>query len=86
MDSIQKKVTCLQQLQTTLQLETLRPLVGRSEQVCQLPPHRGAYDLALVRAVGTASVCAEYALPLLRERGGAILYRGDNGRGKIPLP
>ncbi|WP_420805873.1 RsmG family class I SAM-dependent methyltransferase [Neosynechococcus sphagnicola] len=51
--------------------------MGRSEQVGQLPPHRGAYDLALVRAVGTASVCVEYALPLLRERGVAILYRGQ---------
>nr|WP_290224403.1 16S rRNA (guanine(527)-N(7))-methyltransferase RsmG [Trichocoleus desertorum] len=77
LDSTQKKVTFLQTLATTLGLENITTLVDRAEQVGQLPEHRKAYDLALIRAVGSASVCAEYALPLLKLEGQAVLYRGQ---------
>ena len=77
LDSTQKKVTFLQTLATTLELENITTLVDRAEQVGQLPEHREAYDLALIRAVGPASVCAEYALPLLKLEGQAVLYRGQ---------
>ncbi len=40
------------------------------------PQHRQTYDIALIRAVGSASVCAEYALPFLKPGGLAVLYRG----------
>jgi 16S rRNA (guanine527-N7)-methyltransferase len=77
LDSTQKKVTFLQTLAATLELENITTLVDRAEQVGQLPEHREAYDLALIRAVGPASVCAEYALPLLKLEGQAVLYRGQ---------
>jgi 16S rRNA (guanine527-N7)-methyltransferase len=77
LDSTQKKITFLQTLATTLGLENIKTLVNRAEDVGQLPQHREAYDLALIRAVGSASVCAEYALPLLKLEGQAVLYRGQ---------
>ena len=77
LDSTQKKITFLQTVATTLGLENITTLVDRAEQVGQLPEHREAYDLALIRAVGPASVCAEYALPLLKLEGQAVLYRGQ---------
>ncbi|MBW4488062.1 MAG: 16S rRNA (guanine(527)-N(7))-methyltransferase RsmG [Trichocoleus desertorum ATA4-8-CV12] len=77
LDSTQKKVTFLQTLATTLGLGNITTLVDRAEQVGQLPEHREAYDLALIRAVGSVSVCAEYALPLLKLEGQAVLYRGQ---------
>ncbi|KAB1987411.1 RsmG family class I SAM-dependent methyltransferase, partial [Haemophilus parainfluenzae] len=52
-------------------------LAERSEVVAQQPAYRETFDLALVRAVGSASTCAEYGLPLLRLGGKAILYRGQ---------
>ncbi|HEY9749977.1 MAG TPA: 16S rRNA (guanine(527)-N(7))-methyltransferase RsmG [Allocoleopsis sp.] len=77
LDSTQKKITFLQTLAATLGLENTKTLVNRAEAVGQLPEHREAYDLALIRAVGPASVCAEYALPLLKLEGQAVLYRGQ---------
>jgi len=77
LDSTQKKITFLQTLATTLGLENIKTLINRAEDVGQLPQHREAYDLALIRAVGSASVCAEYALPLLKLEGQAVLYRGQ---------
>jgi 16S rRNA (guanine527-N7)-methyltransferase len=43
----------------------------------QQKQHRHQYDLALVRAVAAANICAEYALPLVKIGGTAILYRGN---------
>lgn len=77
LDSTRKKVAFLQTLCTHLGLENAIAIADRAEQLGQHPGHREAYDLALVRAVGAASICAEYALPFLKVGGLAILYRGQ---------
>lgn len=76
LDSTRKKITFLERLTAELKLP-LQTLVERAEQVGHLPQHRATYDLATVRAVAAATVCAEYALPLLQVGGVAILYRGQ---------
>ena len=76
LDSTRKKVTFLESLRTRLGIENLKTLTGRVEEIGQHKSHREVYDIALIRAVGTAPVCAEYALPLLKTGGLAILYRG----------
>jgi 16S rRNA (guanine527-N7)-methyltransferase len=77
LDSTRKKMLFLQQLVEQLQLPQVSTVSDRAEVVGQQPSHRGQYDLALIRAVGPATVCAEYCLPLLRYGGTAILYRGQ---------
>ncbi|RCJ14890.1 16S rRNA methyltransferase G [Nostoc sp. ATCC 43529] len=77
MDSTRKKITFIEQTLTELALTNAKTLVGRAEEIGQQPEHRQAYDVALIRAVGTASVCAEYTLPLLKQKGLAIIYRGN---------
>ncbi|MBF2020767.1 MAG: 16S rRNA (guanine(527)-N(7))-methyltransferase RsmG [Hydrococcus sp. C42_A2020_068] len=76
LDSTRKKMVFLSGLITKLDLKNIQTLIGRAEEIGQNPLHRQAYDLALIRAVGEATVCAEYALPLLKIGGLAILYRG----------
>ncbi|MFN6513138.1 MAG: 16S rRNA (guanine(527)-N(7))-methyltransferase RsmG [Nostoc sp. CreGUA01] len=77
MDSTRKKITFIEKILTELALTNAKTLVGRAEEIGQQPKHRQAYDIALIRAVGTASVCAEYTLPLLKQGGLAIIYRGN---------
>ncbi|MEH1888433.1 MAG: 16S rRNA (guanine(527)-N(7))-methyltransferase RsmG [Nostoc sp.] len=77
MDSTQKKITFIEKILTELALTNAKTLIGRTEEIGQQPHHRQAYDIALIRAVGTASVCAEYALPLLKKSGLAVIYRGN---------
>ncbi len=76
-DSTQKKIAFLDTLVQALGLEQINTLASRAEEMGQRRQHREAYDLALVRAVGPASVCAEYVLPLLKLEGQAVLYRGQ---------
>jgi len=77
MDSTRKKITFIEKILTDLALSNAKTLVGRAEEIGQQLQHRQAYDIVLIRAVGTACVCAEYALPLLKLGGLAIIYRGN---------
>jgi 16S rRNA (guanine527-N7)-methyltransferase len=77
LEATRKKVTCLDQLCKSLVLPRTRAVCERAEVFGHKPEERAQYDLALIRAVGPASSCAEYALPLLRLQGTAILYRGQ---------
>lgn len=76
LDSTRKKVTFLTALSAALSLQNIDCLVDRAEAVGQNLAHRDRYDLALLRAIAPAAVCVEYALPLLKPGGAAILYRG----------
>jgi 16S rRNA (guanine527-N7)-methyltransferase len=76
LDSTRKKIAFLDTLLAQIGLPNAKTLLGRSEQINQKSQHRKTYDLALIRAVGAASLCAEYALPFLKVGGLAILYRG----------
>ena len=76
LDATRKKIRFLDTLINDLALENVTTLTGRAEAVGQ-QSHRETYELASVRAVGSASVCAEYAVPLLKTGGLAILYRGQ---------
>jgi 16S rRNA (guanine527-N7)-methyltransferase len=77
LDATRKKIAFLETLLPVLELANVKTLCDRVEQVGQQLDYREQYDLALVRAVAPASVCAEYALPLLKCGGTAMLYRGQ---------
>jgi 16S rRNA (guanine527-N7)-methyltransferase len=76
LDATRKKVAFLETLTQTLHLP-IQSLVGRAEQIGQSPQYRAAFDIATIRAVAAASICAEYTLPLLKLGGIAVLYRGQ---------
>jgi 16S rRNA (guanine527-N7)-methyltransferase len=76
LDSTRKKINFLEDLIPKLSLKNTKTLIGRVEEIGQNSFHRQTYDIALIRAVSEASVCAEYTLPLLKIGGLAILYRG----------
>jgi 16S rRNA (guanine527-N7)-methyltransferase len=76
LDSTQKKITFIDQAIAELKLDNVKTIVGRAEEIGQLRSHRQQYNIALIRAVASATVCAEYSLPLLKKGGLAIIYRG----------
>ena len=77
LDSTRKKIAFLDSLIAELGIGNVNTVTGRAEVVGKESQHRQAYDIALIRAVGAASVCAEYALPFLKSEGLAVLYRGN---------
>ncbi|MEG4457628.1 16S rRNA (guanine(527)-N(7))-methyltransferase RsmG [Microcoleus sp. N9_A1] len=77
LDSTRKKITFLETVLPYLGIENAVTLLGRSDEIARQPHHKQAYDLALLRAVGAAPLCAKCALPLLKNGGLAVLYRGN---------
>ncbi len=75
-DSTRKKIQFLQAACQQMGLEATC-IADRAEALGQQSAHREQYDLALVRAVGSAATCAEYAIPLLTVGGQAVLFRGQ---------
>ncbi len=77
LDATQKKVRFLEELTTGLPLTNVQSIAHRAELLGRQPSHREQYDLALLRAVGAANICAEYALPLVAIGGIVVMYRGQ---------
>lgn len=77
MDSIAKKVNFIDETKQILNIENIITLINRAEIIGRDINHRNKYDFALIRAVAEISVCLEYTLPLLKQGGIAILYRGN---------
>ncbi|MDJ0620768.1 MAG: 16S rRNA (guanine(527)-N(7))-methyltransferase RsmG [Calothrix sp. MO_192.B10] len=77
LDSTHKKIHFIEQILPELGLNNVTAITGRAEEVGQNSQYREQYDVALIRAVGNPSVCAEYALPLVKKGGLAIIYRGN---------
>jgi 16S rRNA (guanine527-N7)-methyltransferase len=76
MDSTAKKISFIESGLATLELTNVKTVVDRTESLARNPLHREVYQLATIRAVAEAAVCAEYAVPFLAIGGTAILYRG----------
>jgi 16S rRNA (guanine527-N7)-methyltransferase len=77
LDSTGKKIAFIETVLSALALNNAKTLLGRAEEIGQQYEHRQNYDVAVIRAVGNVSVCAEYSLPLVRKGGLAIIYRGS---------
>jgi len=76
LDSTGKKITFIETILSALALSNAKTLLGRAEEIGQQHQHRENYDLAVIRAVGNVSACAEYSLPLVKKGGLAVIYRG----------
>jgi 16S rRNA (guanine527-N7)-methyltransferase len=77
LDATRKKVACLETLCQGLPLNNAHPVCDRAEDLGKNPQYRGKFDIALIRAVGPVSSCAEYAIPFLKVGGTAVIYRGQ---------
>ena len=77
LDSTRKKISFIETILADLNIKNALTLTNRVEQIGRVFQYREIYDIALLRAVAPTLVCAEYALPLLKIGGIAILYRGN---------
>lgn len=76
-DSTRKKINFIDNILPILNLNNVKATTSRAEEIGRDSQHREMYDIALIRAVGSASACAEYTLPLLKQGGLAVVYRGS---------
>lgn len=72
-----KKVRFLEHIAGQLNLDDVRLVQGRAEELALKEPHRASYDLVLARAVATLPTLVEYLLPLARRGGRVVAYKGS---------
>ncbi len=75
-ESVGKKARWLEEIAHSLGLERVTVHNARAEVLGGAEGHRGRYDVATARAVGSIADCIEYLLPLLVPGGDAIVWKG----------
>ena len=70
-----KRARFLEEVTGALRLSSTLVVAQRAEEVAHDPHHRGAYDLAVARAVTHLAGLAELALPFVTIGGTAVLYK-----------
>jgi len=75
LEATAKKVDFLEQAITALDLDNVRAVIGRVEDLGRLEEHAGQYDVAVARAVGSVAALVELLLPLVRVGGVGLLMK-----------
>lgn len=65
-DSVGKKLKCVDDFASALELDNVDTLNGRAETIWRDDEHRGQYDLVVSRATANFPTLIEYVLPLLK--------------------
>jgi 16S rRNA (guanine527-N7)-methyltransferase len=76
-DSIQKKIMVCNEMIASLQLSSVRAVVGRAEELAKQPDHRRKYDAVISRAVAPLDDLIKWCSGLLKP--GAVLFSLKGG-------
>ncbi len=82
-DSLNKRITFLQELTKELGLSGVSFIHGRAEEVAQQEEYREKYSLVLARAVARLPVLLELCLPFAQVGGTFIALKGSSGDEEI---
>ena len=83
LDSTKKRLRVIDELSETLAINNLTTLHARAEEINRKPPHGGAYDLCVSRAVAGLDTLSAWCLPFLKPGGTFVAYKGDNYAGEL---
>jgi len=75
-DATAKKVAFVNEVITALELDRVRAVQGRAEELGRDGAYRSRFDLATARAVAALPVLLEYVVPFLTIGGTALLPKG----------
>lgn len=77
LDSLNKRVSFLNEVIAQLQLQDIEAVHGRAEDFAKKKEYREAFDLCVSRAVANLSTLSEYCLPFVRKNGYFISYKSE---------
>ena len=78
LDSSSKKTTFLKEVSKEIGISSrITVVTERAESAGQDPLFRGDFDYAIARAVGPATVVAEYLVPFLNSKGQALIFKAN---------
>lgn len=64
MDSLNKRITFLKEVISSLELEGVDAIHGRAEELGRTERYREKYDICISRAVASLDTLCEYCIPL----------------------
>lgn len=76
MDATAKKVKFLEEAAQLLEMDNLKTLTGRSEDLARDPKWRESFDCAVWRGLGSLKLSAEVCMPLVKPGGLGIAMKG----------
>jgi 16S rRNA (guanine527-N7)-methyltransferase len=82
-DSLNKRITFLQHLVESLELDDVHLFHDRAETFAQNSIHREKYDIAMARAVARLTVLAELCIPLVKKNGFFLGMKGLKGEEEV---
>ena len=78
LDSLDKRVKFLNEVIRVTNIENIKAVHGRAEDMGVNPNFREKYDIAVARAVANLPVLLEYCLPFVKINGVFIAMKGSN--------
>lgn len=84
-DSLNKRITFLEELAKKLGLENTTFIHDRAETFGKNPAHREKYEVVMARAVARMSVLSELCLPLVKVGGTFIAMKGNQAGEELQV-
>jgi 16S rRNA (guanine527-N7)-methyltransferase len=78
LDSTLKRLRVIDEFCAALCINNVRTVHARAEEINRKPPHSGAYDLCVSRAVASLDKLCGWCLPFVKSDGFFIAYKGEN--------
>lgn len=85
LDSLNKRITFLNDVIEKLGLENTRAVHFRAEEGAQKAEYREQFDIATARAVASLNVLSEYCLPFVKTGGVFVSLKGPQASTEIEL-
>lgn len=78
MDSLNKRITFLNDVIDKLELDGIEAIHGRAEELSRTKEYREQYDIAVSRAVASLDTLAEYCIPFVKVGGYFVSMKGPD--------
>ncbi len=78
MDSLNKRINFLNEVIQKINLDKIKAIHARAEELGRNKEHREVYDVAVSRAVANLSTLLEYLMPFVKVGGICICMKGPN--------
>lgn len=77
LDSLNKRVSFLQEVISSLGLQKIEAIHGRAEDIARKEGYRESFDLCVSRAVANLTTLSEYCLPFVKINGNFVSYKSE---------
>ena len=79
LDATAKRIRYIDDVARRLEINNIKPIAARAEELAKLSEYRGKYDIATARAVAALPILSELCLPFVKIGGSFVAMKGAQG-------